>query len=125
MTLKAARCRCVDRFQLADLAIDCLRHNVAEWIDDQSTFRVAYESTTSEGIMRFVQAIILLIFLGMLGLFAVQNTEDITVTFWTWKITGPVALLTIAAYVLGMLSGWTVVSFFTRSLRRMSERSAN
>ncbi len=65
--------------------------------------------------MRFLQAIILLIFLGMLGLFAVQNTEDITVTFWTWKITGPVALLTIAAYVLGMLSGWTVVSFFTRS----------
>ena len=75
--------------------------------------------------MRFLQAIILLIFLGMLGLFAVQNTEDITVTFWTWKITGPVALLTIAAYVLGMLSGWTVVSFFTRSLRRVSERSAD
>ena len=57
---------------------------VAEWIDDQSTFRVAYESTTLEGIMRFVQAIILLIFLGMLGDTApVQNTEDITVTFWS------------------------------------------
>ena len=74
--------------------------------------------------MRFIQAIILLIFLGAVGLFAVQNTEAITVTFWTWKATGPVALLAIAAYLLGMLSGWTVVSFFTRSLQHVSERPA-
>lgn len=72
--------------------------------------------------MRFIQAIILLIFLGAVGLFAVQNTEAITVTFWTWKITGPIALLAIAVYLLGMLSGWTVVSFFRRSLQRVSER---
>ncbi len=74
--------------------------------------------------MRFIQAILLLAFIGALGLFAVQNTEAITVIFWKWKTTGPVALLAIAAYLLGMLSGWTVVSFFTRSLRRVSERSA-
>ena len=71
--------------------------------------------------MRFVQAVLLIIFLGALGLFAVQNTEPITVTFWTWRVSGPAALLAIAAYLLGMLSGWTVVSFFTRSLRRVSE----
>ena len=35
--------------------------------------------------MRIIQAIILLAFLGAVGLFAVQNTEAITVTFWTWK----------------------------------------
>ena len=73
------------------------------------------------GNMRFIQAIILLAFLGAVGLFAVQNTETITVDFWTWKLTGPVALLAIAAYLLGMVSGWTVVSFFRRSLRRVSE----
>ena len=72
--------------------------------------------------MRFIQAVILLAFLGVVGLFAVQNTEAITVSFWTWKATGPVALLAIAAYLLGMLSGWTVVSFFTRSLQRVTER---
>ena len=70
--------------------------------------------------MRFIQAVILLAFLGVVGLFAVQNTEAITVSFWTWKTTGPVALLAIAAYLLGMLSGWTVVSFFTRSLQRVT-----
>jgi uncharacterized integral membrane protein len=74
--------------------------------------------------MRFIQAVVFLAFLGAVGLFAVQNTEPITVTFWTWKTTGPVALLAIAAYVLGMLSGWTVVSFVRRSLRKVSERPA-
>ena len=75
--------------------------------------------------MRFIQAIILLAFLGAVGLFAVKNTRAITVAFWTWKATAPVALLTIAAYLLGMVSGWTVVSFVTRSLRRVSSQSAH
>jgi putative membrane protein len=73
------------------------------------------------GIMRFIQAVIFLAFLGAVGLFAVQNTEAITVDFWTWKVTGPVALLAIAVYLLGMVSGWTVVAFVRRSLRRVSE----
>jgi lipopolysaccharide assembly protein A len=75
--------------------------------------------------MRVIQAILLLTFLGAVGLFALQNTEAITVNFWNWKAKGPIALLTIGAYLLGMVSGWTVVSFFTRSLRRVSERSAH
>jgi lipopolysaccharide assembly protein A len=60
--------------------------------------------------MRFIQAVIFLAFLGAVGLFAVQNTEAITVDFWTWRVTGPVALLAIAAYLLRMMSGWTVVN---------------
>jgi uncharacterized integral membrane protein len=72
--------------------------------------------------MRFLQALLFLVFLGAVGVFAVQNTETMTFSFWTWKLTGPVALLTIAVYVLGMLSGWTVVSFAARSLRRVAEQ---
>ena len=72
--------------------------------------------------MRLIQAVIFLAFLGVVGIFAVQNTDVIAVNFWTWKLTGPVAILFIAAYILGMLSGWTVVSFVRRSLRRVSKR---
>ena len=72
--------------------------------------------------MRFVQAVIFLAFLGAIGVFAVQNTDAITVNFWTWRITGPVAILAIATYILGMLSGWTVVAFVRRSVRRVRER---
>jgi len=71
--------------------------------------------------MRFVQAVIFLAFLGAVGMFAVQNTNVITVHFWTWTLSGPVALLTIGAYFVGMLSGWTVVAFVRRSLRRVGE----
>jgi lipopolysaccharide assembly protein A len=74
------------------------------------------------GVMRFIQAVILLVFLAAIALFAVQNTEAITVAFWTWKATGPVALLAIVAYLLGMVSGGTVVTFVRRSLHRVSER---
>lgn len=69
--------------------------------------------------MRTIQGILFLAFLGIVGLFAFQNTASITVRFWTWELTGPVALVILAAYVLGMLSGWTVVGFVRRSLRRV------
>ncbi len=74
--------------------------------------------------MRVIQAILFLVFLGAVGLFAVQNREVITVGFWDWKISGSVALLAIAAYALGMLSGWTVVAFVRRSLRKVREHPA-
>ncbi len=73
--------------------------------------------------MRFIQAVVFLAFLAVVGIFAVQNMAAITVNFWTWSYTGPVALLTIVAYLMGMLSGWTVVSFVRRSLRQVAQGS--
>jgi lipopolysaccharide assembly protein A len=70
--------------------------------------------------MRFIQAVIFLAFLVVVGIFAVQNTDVVTVNFWTWKQSGPVALFTIAVYLLGMLSGWAVVGFVRRSLRHVA-----
>jgi putative membrane protein len=72
--------------------------------------------------MRFLQALILLAFLGTVGIFAVQNAGVLTFNFLNWQLTGPVALLTIGIYLLGMLSGWTVVSFMRRSIRRVGEQ---
>jgi uncharacterized integral membrane protein len=72
--------------------------------------------------MRIIQAILFLVFLGAVGLFAVQNTRSVAVDFWTWELTAPVALVIVAVYFLGMLSGWTVVAFVGRSRRRVGER---
>jgi lipopolysaccharide assembly protein A len=72
--------------------------------------------------MRVIQAILFLVFLGAVGLFAVQNTRGVTVDFWTWELTAPAAIVIVAVYFLGMLSGWTVVAFLMRSLRRVSDR---
>jgi putative membrane protein len=72
--------------------------------------------------MRTIQAIIFLIFLAAVFFFSAQNTQPVTVNFLKWSIICPIALLIVAVYLLGMLSGWTVVSFFTRSLRRVTKR---
>ncbi len=74
--------------------------------------------------MRFLQALIFLAFLGAIGIFAVQNTSVLTFNFLNWHVTGPVALLTVATYLLGMLSGWTVVAFVMRSVRRVGEHAS-
>jgi uncharacterized integral membrane protein len=72
-------------------------------------------------VMRIIQAILFLAFLGAVGMFAAQNTHSVTVGFWTWTMTAPVAIVIVAVYLLGMLSGWTVVAFVRRSLRRVAE----
>jgi len=74
--------------------------------------------------MRFIQAVLLLAFLGAVGVFAVQNTKTITVSFLNWGLTAPAALVILAVYLLGMLTGWTVVAFVGRSLRKVSEHPA-
>ncbi len=72
--------------------------------------------------MRYIQAVIFLAFLVTIGIFAVQNRNVITVNFLSWNLSQPVAIVTVAVYVLGMLSGWTVLSFARGSFRRITER---
>ena len=67
--------------------------------------------------MRFVQAVLVLAFLGAVGLFAVQNTEPLTIRFANYSTSASVALLAVGIYFLGMLTGWAVVSFLRRSIR--------
>ncbi len=72
--------------------------------------------------MRLIQAAIFLAFLATIGIFAVQNRDVITVNFLNWSLSQPVAMVTVAVYILGMLSGWTVVTFARGSFRRVTER---
>jgi lipopolysaccharide assembly protein A len=72
--------------------------------------------------MRTFQAFVLLFFLVAVLLFAVQNTQPVAVNFLQWGVTCPIALLIVVVYALGMLSGWTVVAFVTRSIRQVTQR---
>ena len=71
--------------------------------------------------MRFFCFLLLLAFAGAVGIFAYQNQHEITVTFLQWGITHSLALIVGAAYVLGMLSGWTVLGMVRRSFDRSTE----
>jgi lipopolysaccharide assembly protein A len=72
--------------------------------------------------MRFILAIVLLAFLGAVAVFAVQNLQTVKISFVNWALTAPFALVVVAVYFLGMVSGWTVVAFVQRSFRRVTER---
>ena len=71
--------------------------------------------------MRFVQAVLLLVFLGAVAVFAFQNTQVVTVRLLNSSVTAPVALTVGAGYVLGMLSGWWLVGVTKRSWQRVTE----
>jgi uncharacterized integral membrane protein len=72
--------------------------------------------------MRLIQAMLLLAFLGAIIVFALQNTQVVTVRFLNWSADAPLAFASVAVYLLGMLSGWTVVGFMRRSIRDVTER---
>ena len=54
---------------------------------------------------------VLVLIVAALAIFAYQNNESVTLQFFRRSITLPMSLLIAAVYVLGMLSGWTVVGF--------------
>lgn len=72
--------------------------------------------------MRVVLLVILLLVFTALGIFAFQNHELVTLHFLAWSLTVPFSLLILAVYLLGMVSGWSVVGFVRKSMRRVAER---
>jgi uncharacterized integral membrane protein len=72
--------------------------------------------------MRAFYGILLVLFVAAVVVFAVQNNEDIALNYFNYKDTLPLAAVVGAVYLLGMLSGWTVVGFVRRSIHSMTAR---
>jgi uncharacterized integral membrane protein len=71
--------------------------------------------------MRWFYLILLLAIVAVIVLFVFENREDQMVTFFNQKITAPLSAFFVAAYVLGMWSGGTVVGFIKRAYRHATE----
>jgi lipopolysaccharide assembly protein A len=71
--------------------------------------------------MRLLCFLFLVAFVGAVVAFAMQNQQEITLTFFKWNMTLSVAIVAGGAFLLGMLSGWSVVGMLRRSLRRVTE----
>jgi len=76
--------------------------------------------------MRFVFLVLLVAILAGVGIFVIQNNESVTLNYKVFNyvdehLTLPVSVLACLAYVLGMVSGWTVVGFLKHSLLRVTE----
>jgi putative membrane protein len=72
--------------------------------------------------MRFVYLLLLVIVVAAVALFAVQNNESITLQYLNRSLSTTLPVLIATVYVLGMVSGWTVIGILTRSLREVTHR---
>jgi uncharacterized integral membrane protein len=74
--------------------------------------------------MRVLCFLFLVALAGVVGVFAYQNQEDVTIRFLDWRLSIMLALVAGGSYLLGMLSGWSIVGMVRRSFHRVVERPA-
>jgi uncharacterized integral membrane protein len=60
---------------------------------------------------------------GLLVVFMIQNTQDVTLTFLFWSITVPVWLFTMVVAILGSIV-WIGLGILRRHRRRKARRDA-
>ena len=58
----------------------------------------------------------------LLLIFAMGNMESVTVGFLGWNVTGPLSLMSVAVYALGMVSRGIQLSFLRHSLARATTK---
>lgn len=71
--------------------------------------------------MRILSSALLLVFVAAVVVFCLQNMETVAITYLGWSMSLPLPLLVLIIYLLGMISGWGVLSFMRRSLRVVTE----
>lgn len=60
--------------------------------------------------MRFVYIALIVVATAIVALFKFQNLEMVTVSLWTARFTLPVSVLIFLVYVLGMLTGSSLLA---------------
>lgn len=76
--------------------------------------------------MRFIWFVIFLIFAAIIGVFAFENNEPVPINYLDQSLSVqtiqlPMSVLVGGIYVLGMLTGWTVIGFFKRTVQHVTE----
>ena len=72
--------------------------------------------------MRALYLIVLLAFAGAVGAFAYYNRQEVSLRFFDWSLTASLAAVAGVAYLLGMLTGWSIVGLLRRSMERVTDR---
>lgn len=71
--------------------------------------------------MRLLYGVLLVLAIGAVALFAVQNNDGVNVNYLNWTARLSLPLLVGGAYVLGMATGGAVVGSIRHSLHRATE----
>jgi lipopolysaccharide assembly protein A len=68
--------------------------------------------------MRWVYLVVIVLFALATLIFALQNLEVVAVSFLGFEVRAPLAVLTILIYVLGALTGGSLLALLRRSYER-------
>lgn len=74
--------------------------------------------------MRVLYFLLLMVFVAAIVIFCLQNRETIAIDYLQYSITLPISLLVGVVYLLGMLSGGSLLSFLRRSVHGMTARGS-
>lgn len=73
--------------------------------------------------MRLLSILFLVLLVAVVGLFAWQNHEDVSLRFFEWGFAIPIAALIGVVYLLGMVSGWSLWRGLRRTIIRATEHN--
>ena len=73
--------------------------------------------------MRAIYFAVLLVLVAGIVTFAVQNGNEITVRFLEWAATYPLSLIVAAVYLIGMISGSSLIGLLRRSVHQVTQRT--
>ena len=71
--------------------------------------------------MRFLCLLFLIAVCVAAVVFFHENDQALTISFFNWGVTAPVAAIVGVAYGLGMLTGWSLVGLLRRSWEGATE----
>ncbi|GIW95639.1 MAG: hypothetical protein KatS3mg110_3680 [Pirellulaceae bacterium] len=69
-------------------------------------------------MMQNIRAVATILIIALVVLFVIQNISMVTLSIFTIRVSMPLALLIVIVYLLGMMTGHTVVSFLRNISRR-------
>jgi len=84
----------------------------------------AFAARPKENVMRWVYLAVIILFALALVVFAAQNLETVTISFFKVNISLPLALLSVVVYLLGAATGGSLFALLRRSYTRSWRRAA-
>jgi putative membrane protein len=72
--------------------------------------------------MRWVYLIIVVVFVGAIVIFGIQNREMVTISFLGFSLRAPLAILAVIVYVLGAITGGSLFALLRKSVRESRAR---
>jgi uncharacterized integral membrane protein len=77
--------------------------------------------------MRWLNMVVIVVLVGAMLIFALQNFQSITVSFLGFSVNAPLAILVVIIYLLGMATGgsaWALMRWAWRGSKRSQVTNA-